>query len=134
MRGRYGLVVATSVLLLTACGRSERFEPIATGAEGTTEVTVGVPDGEFERGTNVIRVEFHGPGHQPVDVGGAAITLRAPAVGAMAAQTRDVSLARRGVGIYEGRVALNRTGPWQGTVQWQEDGIPKEWTFSTSSP
>jgi nitrogen fixation protein FixH len=132
MHRRFGPLLAT--LLLVGCGRSERLEPLATGSVGPTRVIVETRQGTLIRGDNLIRVEFRDAADRPVDVSGTAITLQAPAVGAMAAQSRDVSLARRGVGVYEGRVGLNRTGPWEGNVEWQDSGTAQHWRFSTARP
>jgi nitrogen fixation protein FixH len=107
---------------------------MATGTVGKTRITVSAPGGGFVHGHNLVRVEVRDTTDQPIDVSGVAITLRAPAVGALDAQTRDVSLARQGIGVYEGRTVLTRNGPWMGTVLWQENGAEQTWSFSTSTP
>lgn len=125
-------LVPLFALLLVGCGRSERLAPVASGAVGETRIVVEATNGNLNPGSNLIRVEFRDVADRPIDVNGTAITLQAPAVGAMGAESRDVSLARRGVGLYEGRVALDRTGPWTGQVEWQDNGVPRKWTFSTA--
>ena len=124
-----GIVLAAVWLPIMACGRSERFETMATGTSGQTQVTVSAHGGGMVKGDNIIRVEFRGADSQPLDVTGPGITLNAPASGALGAVSHDVSLAHRGPGLYEGRVYVTRSGPWTGQLKWQEADTPRQWTF-----
>jgi hypothetical protein len=132
--------LALGVLLLAGCGRTERFEPLATGTVDGTEVTVAAPGGYLGAGPGALRVMFRDPGGAPVDVDGAAITLRAavtqraPTEATLAAVRQDVSLAHRGAGIYEGRFVLSQAGLWRGEVQWRQGSAIHQWTFATTVP
>jgi nitrogen fixation protein FixH len=126
--------------LLTGCGQGPRFEPLATGTVDGTEVTVAAPAGHLAAGPGALRVTFRDPGGAPLDVDGAAITLRAaitqraPTEGTLAAVRQDVSLAHRGAGIYEGRFVLSQSGLWHGEVQWRQGSAIHHWTFATTVP
>ena len=109
------------------------FVPPPPGAGAAS--TMNAPQANIEltsdpnpprKGANVFRVKVADAGNAPITGAEVSVTFFMPAMPAMgmAAMRSEVTLSRKGPGLYEGSGQLQSGGTWQVTVVVKKNGQP----------